>query len=209
MDTRAPRRDGDATRERLLQTALQLYTTTGFLRTTTPMLAERAGVAEGTIYRHFSSKEDLLNEAWRRAYRSAAELLKALESDRVRKAPERLALLGRQLVDLAASDPPLMRMLLATEPEPYLDEPSRVMRREFLEGLVQLVAMGKSDGLVRPGPAELWASVWFTVVGHAAGLVASGTWTPDSSPAALTLEAAWDAIAAKEAATAALRLPGT
>ena len=209
MEPRASRRDGDATRERLLQAALELYTTTGFFRTTTPMLAERAGVAEGTIYRHFSSKEHLLNEAWRRAYRAAIELLKALELDRVRKAPDRLALLARQFVDLAATDPPLMRMLFATESEAHLDEPSRVIRREFLDGLVQLVAMGKSDGLVRPGPAELWASVWFTVVEHAVDLVASGTWTADSSPAALTLEAAWDAIAAKETPTPASRLPGT
>jgi TetR/AcrR family transcriptional repressor of multidrug resistance operon len=209
MEPRPTRRDGDATRERLLQAALDLYTTTGFLRTTTPMLAERAGIAEGTIYRHFSSKEHLLNETWRRAYRAATELLKTLENDRVRKAPERMALLGRQLVDLAASDPPLMRMLFASEPEPYLDEPSRAARREFLDGLVQLVAMGKSDGLVRPGPAELWASIWFTVVEHAVDLVASGTWAADSNPAALTLEAAWDAIAAKEPATLASRPPET
>jgi AcrR family transcriptional regulator len=209
MEPRPARRDGDATRERLLQAALELYTTTGYSRTTTPMLAAQAGIAEGTIYRHFSSKEHLLNEAWRRAYRAATELLKTLENDRVRKAPERLALLGRQLVDLAASDPSLTRMLLSTEPEPYLDEPSRTMRREFLDGLVQLVAMGKSDGLVRPGPAELWASVWFTVVQHAVDLVASGAWTADSSPAALTLEAAWDAIATREATTPASRPPGT
>jgi len=209
MEPRPARRDGDATRLRLLQAALELYTTTGYSRTTTPMLAEQAGVAEGTIYRHFSSKEHLLNEAWRHAYRAASELLKTLENDRVRKAPERLALLGRQLVDLAASQPSLTRMLVSTEPEPYLDEPSRAMRREFLDGLVQLVAMGKSDGLVRPGPAELWASIWFTVVQHAVELVASGTWTADSSPAALTLEAAWDAIAARETATPASRLPGT
>lgn len=197
MESRPGKRDGDATRERLVRAALELYTTIGFQRTTTPLLAERAGVAEGTIYRHFSSKEHLLNESWRRAWRTALELLKALESDRVRKAPERLALLGRQLIELAAADAPLVRMLLSTEPESFLDEPSRGVRKEFLEGLVQLVAMGKSDAVVRAGPAELWASIWFTVVGHAAELVAAGTWAVDSSQAALTLEAAWNAIAVK------------
>jgi TetR/AcrR family transcriptional repressor of multidrug resistance operon len=199
METRPAKRDGEATRERLVRAALDLYTTIGFQRTTTPMLAERAGVAEGTIYRHFSSKEHLLNETWRRAWRAVLELLRALENDRVRKAPERLALLGRQLVDMAHADPPLLRMLIATEPEPFLDEPSRVARREVLEGLVQLVAMGKSDAMVRPGPAELWASIWFAVVSHALELVAAGTWSADGNQAALTLEAAWDAIAARPA----------
>ncbi len=206
METRPGRRDGGATRERLLRAALDLYTTIGFLRTTTPMLAERAGVAEGTIYRHFSSKEHLLNETWRRAWRAADELLRRLENDRVRKPPERIALLGRQLIDLAATDPPLLRMLFATEPEPFLDEPSRTVRRDVLNGLVQLIAMGKADGIVRAGPAELWASIWLTVVGHAAGQVASGTWAGDSSQVALTLDAAWDAIMVK---TATAREAGT
>ena len=61
------RRDGEATRQRLLRAALELFTTTGFQATTTPAIAERAGVAEGTIYRHFPGKEQLLNEVYRAA----------------------------------------------------------------------------------------------------------------------------------------------
>ena len=63
------RRDGEATRQRLLRAALELYTTVGFRATTTPAIAARAGVAEGTIYRHFSGKEHLLNEVFRGAQR--------------------------------------------------------------------------------------------------------------------------------------------
>jgi AcrR family transcriptional regulator len=197
MHIRSSRRDGDATRERLLRAALDLYTTTGFLGTTTPAIAARAEVAEGTIYRHFTSKEHLLNEAYRRAHHWAFEMLEALESDRVRKGPDRLALLGRQIVAKAAQDPALIRMLLATAHGPFLDEPSQASRRRFREGIVQLVAMGKSDGQIRAGPAEVWAEVWLLLVGYAAERVASGEWTPDSAPAALTLEAARDAIAAR------------
>lgn len=181
----------------MLRAALDLYTTTGFLRTTTPAIAARAEVAEGTIYRHFTSKEHLLNEAYRHAHQWAFEMLEALETDRVRKGPDRLALLGRQIVAKAAHDPPLIRMLLATAHGPFLDEPSRASRRRFREGLVQLVAMGKSDGQIRSGPAEVWAEIWLLLVGYAAERVAAGEWTPDSPPVALTLEAAWDAIAAR------------
>jgi AcrR family transcriptional regulator len=194
---RSQRRDGDATRERLLRAALELYGSNGFLGTTTPVLASRAGVAEGTIYRHFTSKEHLLNEAFRRAHKWALELLAALDSDRLRRAPERLALLARQLVEATVADPPLVRMLLSTTHEPFLDEHSRAARRDFRSGLVQLVAMGKSDGQVRPGPAELWASVWLAIVSYAVERVATGEWTAESAPMALALEAAWDAIATR------------
>ena len=196
---RPARRDGDATRERLLTAALALYTTTGFLRTTTPALSARAGVAEGTIYRHFASKEHLLNEAYRRAQRWALDLLDALDADRVRRAPERLTTLARQIIDMAAIDAPLVRMFFGESQEPFLDDMSKVVAREVLDRLVSLVAMGKSDGMVRPGPAELWASVWLTIVGFVAEHVAAGDWTTDSPTVTMALEAAWDAIAARPA----------
>ena len=196
MDLPSQRRDDDSTRERLLRAALDLYTTTGFLRTTTPVLAARARVAEGTIYRHFSSKEHLLNEVYRYAHGWAIEALKALENDRVRRPPDRLALFARQIVDMAAQDSALVRMLLSQANEHFLDDRSRGVHREFTDGLAQLVAMGKSDGQVRSGPAELWAQVWLAIVGFAAERVAAGEWPSDSSPVGLTLDAAWDAIAA-------------
>ena len=199
--TRQSRRDGDATRERLLLTALALYTTTGFLRTTTPALSAQAGVAEGTIYRHFSSKEHLLNEAYRRAQRWALGLLEALEADRVRRAPERLTTLARQITDTAATDAPLVRMFFGDGQEPFLDEPSKGEARAVLERLVGLVAMGKSDGQVRAGPAELWASVWLTIVGFVAERVAAGDWPADSATVTMALEAAWDAISARSQST--------
>jgi AcrR family transcriptional regulator len=195
--TPSRRRDGDATRERLLLAALDLYTTVGFLTTTTPALAARAEVAEGTIYRHFSSKEHLLNEAYRRAQRWAAAQLESLASDRLRRTPERLQLFARALVETAGREPALIRMLFATGYDAFLDEQSHAEHRAFIEGLVQLVAAGKSDGQVRAGPAELWAGVWLAVVRHAAEHVCSGAWAADGSQVAMALEAAWDAIAAR------------
>lgn len=48
------------TRENLLKAASDLMREVGFEGMTTVQIAKRAGVAEGTIYRHFSSKETLI-----------------------------------------------------------------------------------------------------------------------------------------------------
>lgn len=48
------------TRENLLKAASDLMREVGFEGMTTVQIARRAGVAEGTIYRHFSSKEALI-----------------------------------------------------------------------------------------------------------------------------------------------------
>ncbi|MGI0495321.1 TetR/AcrR family transcriptional regulator [Alkalinema pantanalense CENA528] len=50
------------TRDRILKAALKLFARRGFDGTTTRDLAEAAGVAEGTLFRHFSHKKAILVE---------------------------------------------------------------------------------------------------------------------------------------------------
>ncbi len=46
-------------KEVILEAAARLFAKNGYARTSTVALAQEAGVAEGTIFRHFKSKEDL------------------------------------------------------------------------------------------------------------------------------------------------------
>ena len=50
------------TRARILKSAQQLFARQGFDSTTTRDLAQAAGVAEGTLFRHFSNKKAILIE---------------------------------------------------------------------------------------------------------------------------------------------------
>ena len=190
------KRDGAATRQRLIRAGLELFTTVGFRATTTPEIAARAGVAEGTIYRHFSGKENLLIAAYHEAQRWGLELVKGQESDPVLPPAERLLNIARRLVSAAEHDPAMTRMLLRRRDEHYLDDGARAAAREFRESLQQIVASGKSDGRVRAGPADLWALVWLALVAFAAERVCAKEWVPEHPQVALTLEAAWDAISA-------------
>jgi AcrR family transcriptional regulator len=153
-------------------------------------------VAEGTIYRHFSGKEHLLNEVYRDAQRWGTALVREPEAERGLPVPERLGQIARRLLEGAAGDPAKVRMLLRARDEPHLDERSRESSREFRAALHQVIAGGKSDGLVRQGPAELWAELWLALVTFAVERVGAGEWTPESPQCAMTLQAAWNAIKA-------------
>ena len=48
-----------ATQEKILRVALELFSTRGFYQTTTRQISRKAGVAEGTLFNYFRSKEDL------------------------------------------------------------------------------------------------------------------------------------------------------
>lgn len=196
------RRDGEATRQRLLRAALELYTTIGFRATTTPAIAARAGVAEGTIYRHFSGKEHLLNEVYRGAQRWGAGLVREASGERPLTVADRLRHIGQRLLDAATEDPSLARMLLRSREEQHLDERSRESSREFRGALQEVVAGGRHEGEVREGPPELWTDVWLALVGFAAERLSGKEWESDSPYVGLTLDAAWDAIASRSHAVA-------
>lgn len=50
----------DDTRQRILDAALKLFGEIGYTRATTRAIAERAGVNEVTLFRHFGNKQNLL-----------------------------------------------------------------------------------------------------------------------------------------------------
>jgi AcrR family transcriptional regulator len=56
---------GAATRAKLMQAAARIVAGEGMAAATTAAIAAEAGVAEGTLYRHFESKDDLLIAAYR------------------------------------------------------------------------------------------------------------------------------------------------
>jgi AcrR family transcriptional regulator len=53
-------KQGQATREQILEAADQLFYAEGLLAVTMDRIAERAGVTKKTVYYHFRSKDDLL-----------------------------------------------------------------------------------------------------------------------------------------------------
>jgi AcrR family transcriptional regulator len=57
-----PPQSEDSSRDRIKKAAVKLFAAKGFDGTTTRELAEAAGVAEGTLFRHFENKKAILIE---------------------------------------------------------------------------------------------------------------------------------------------------
>src|SRR2546425_1888812 len=151
LDSRAMTQ-ADLTRQRLVRAALELFTSVGYHLTTTPLIAKKAGVAEGTIYRHFDSKQHLLNELYRAAGRWAGKVVK--EADALKVGPrEKLAELARGLVAGAQGAPAVAQVFFGQRHADLLDDESHKVARDFRLGLESLIAQGKADGTVKPGAA--------------------------------------------------------
>lgn len=189
----------ELTRQRLIRTALELFTTRGYHDTTTAQLAKKAGIAEGTIYRHFASKQQLVNELYRAAQRWAAKVVHEAASDpETKAAPARaqLTAVAHALLEGAAQDTAVVKLGLLERLDGVLDDESRKARREFHVALERVVAEGKAQNTVRAGAVEIWAGVWLATMSHALEKVVAGDWKPDDAGVRMVIDAAWKAISA-------------
>ena len=91
-------RNKEETKERILAAALKLFKEKGLERTTTKEISRRSGIAEGTLFNYFKTKEDLALYFFQK---ETADLIQWFHADaRLQKAPlaEKLfAIIHRQL----------------------------------------------------------------------------------------------------------------
>ncbi|HMA67325.1 MAG TPA: helix-turn-helix domain-containing protein, partial [Desulfosalsimonadaceae bacterium] len=54
-------------KQAIIESATRLFAEKGFYNTSTPEIAEAAGVAHGTLFYHYTNKEGIILEIFRRA----------------------------------------------------------------------------------------------------------------------------------------------
>lgn len=94
-----------STRDRILDTALQLFTEKGFDATTLQEIADRLGFTKAAIYYHFRSKEDILMALHMRMHQFGAESLERLREEDVVTLETWESLLSSLLDEMVAQRP--------------------------------------------------------------------------------------------------------
>jgi AcrR family transcriptional regulator len=107
-------RDGTATRERIEETAMALFVSKGVTETTIRDIAQGAGVAEGALYRHYPSKDELILDLFRRHYALFATRLDTLQAAH-RHTREKLASMIEECCRIFDDEPVLFRFLLIVQ----------------------------------------------------------------------------------------------
>jgi TetR/AcrR family transcriptional regulator len=110
--TRATRPSADATRERVLAAALDLFSELSFDGATTRDIAARAGVTQPLLNYHFSSKDEMWQAAVDGLFAELNEVL-ATREEGLRGVDELTAakLLVREFIYFSASHPQLHRII--------------------------------------------------------------------------------------------------
>jgi AcrR family transcriptional regulator len=149
---------GLATRERLLAAARELIEEGGYGSASVAAIAERAGVASGTVYRHFASKAELFLEVFRvvcageeRAMRAAADGAGAAAVDRLEAV---LATFARR----ALQNRRLAWALLAEPVDPLVDAERLAYRERYASLVAAELRAGIADGEIPAQDVALTAA---------------------------------------------------
>lgn len=107
-------RDGARTRESILAEAVELFAARGVDGTSIRDIAHAVGVAEGALYRHFRSKEEIVRTLFLGHYAALAADVQAIAARRVPFA-ERLRALIERFAQLFDEHPALFTFLLVNQ----------------------------------------------------------------------------------------------
>jgi AcrR family transcriptional regulator len=160
---------GGSRREAILEAALVLFAERTYAATPMPMLAERAGVGAGTLYRYFASKDVLVNEVFRAA---KDDLLGRLfgQAQSGGSVQQQFTALWQRLGEFARERPEAFAFLELQDHEGYLDPASRRMDGDVREAARTFVEQAQASGAVATGDPAVMVAV---VMGAMTGLFKS------------------------------------
>lgn len=175
---------------RLLDAALKLFEERGYDGVAVPEIAQAAAVAVGTIYRHFATKEALVNALfrhWKSAY--AAFVLAPVPEQLAPR--RRFAFRFQRIMLFARANRQAMRFLLLHHHRPYLDAQNLERERAEANAMAEFVAACGLRAGITPelGAAILWGAVAGTLKAAQDGRLAF-----DAPTAADVEESLWRAL---------------
>jgi AcrR family transcriptional regulator len=146
------------TRERLLQAALELIDEGGYGAASVAAIAERAGVAAGTLYRHFSSKEELFVEMFRSICDGEVEAMRAAAEAAGGSHVNRLVTVLETFAKRALRRPRLAWALIAEPVDPLVDAERLAYRARYSELTAQALEAAIAAGELPEQNVELIAA---------------------------------------------------
>lgn len=154
----------DAQRATIVAAATEQLAEHGYGGCSVAAVAERAGVAVGSVYQHFPTKADLVVHVFRQVVTREVDAVRAVSAQPGAPA-ERVLAVFETFAQRALKAPRQAYALLAEPVDALIDAERLEFRRAFTEVVAEHVAAGVRDGTLPPQDGRLTAAA---LVGAAA-----------------------------------------
>jgi AcrR family transcriptional regulator len=156
-----------ATREAIVGAALAQVGAGGYASAGVHVVARRAGVAVGTVYRHFPSKGELFAEVFRRAAEPELDVVIEVSAADGRPAAERIAAAVEAFCRRALAGPVLAYAQIAEPVDPAVESERLRLRVGYRDAFARVLDDGVAAGELRPHDTRTVAAALVGGLGEA------------------------------------------
>jgi AcrR family transcriptional regulator len=157
----------DAIREGIVAAATEQVAEAGYASAGVAAVARRAGVATGSVYRHFPSKAELFAEVFRRASQRELDVVTQVTSDESLPAAERVAAAAEAFARRALAAPTMAYALLAEPVDPAVEAERLNFRRGYRDAFARALEDGIASGEFRRHDTGVSAAAIVGALGEA------------------------------------------
>ena len=154
-------------RERIVRAAREQVAERGYASASVQAVARRAGVATGSVYRHFPSKAELFVEVFRRASQRELDVVTEIASDPALPSSERVAAAAETFARRALAAPTMAYALLAEPVDPAVEAERLRFRRGYRDAFRRALDDGIAAGEFREHDTEIAAAAIVGALGEA------------------------------------------
>ncbi len=138
------------TRTNITNAALELFSTQGYTDTTTRLIAEKAGVNEVTIFRHFGSKQKLFEEVTKN-YVEQLDFADTVLKYKKYKPSEAVRLIGNEFINYCYDNEGIYRIQMKIQDD-ILSINKLQLSKSYIKGFTVYLNELKNDGIFKADP---------------------------------------------------------
>lgn len=154
-------------RERIVDAALAQLAEGGYASASIQSVAARAGVATGSVYRHFPSKRELFTEVFRRASQREVDVMAELTAHDERPVSETIAAAVEAFARRALAEPVRAYALIAEPVDPAVEAERLAFRRGYRDVFARALEHGAARGELEPHDSDTLAAALVGALGEA------------------------------------------
>ena len=154
-------------RQRITTAARELIAEGGYVAAPVAAVAKRAGVAVGTVYRHFPSKSDLFAEVFREASQHEVDAMRDATAEPGAPAAERVATGVEIFARRALQGRRLAWALLAEPVDPAVEAERLHFRESYRDVMAEVLADGIRSGELPDQDPRATAAALIGAIGEA------------------------------------------
>ncbi|OFX89197.1 MAG: hypothetical protein A2W99_01615 [Bacteroidetes bacterium GWF2_33_16] len=180
-------------REQLLQTTLELITELGFHATPMALIIEKSGVAAGTIYYYFKSKEELIDTLYSELKK---EMGKALSQGIENESNYKLKfwILWKNIFNFYIQNPKKYEFLQQYAHSPLIKKEIKELNQIHFQVAIDYLNSGIKLGIIREMPIDLLLNLIFGNISTLVRMQLSGEVTLNDELLERAIQSSWDSI---------------